>query len=479
MNISGIKKRISEGSTCRELIEDCIKNIKEKDRGINSFITVLDEDAIKRAGLLDSQKSSYCSKKLFGVPVAVKDNICMKDCLTTCGSAILKDYKPPYNARVVEKLFSAGAVIVGKTNMDEFAMGSSTETSFFGPTKNPVDIKRIPGGSSGGSAAAVASGFVPVSLGSDTGGSIRQPASMCGVLGMKPTYGGVSRYGLIAFASSLDQIGPFASNITDTALLLEVLSGHDPKDSTSALYNVPEYSKKLVPELKDCIVGIPEEYFISGIEEDVKKCVNERIDRLGKLGVRIKRVSLPHTEYAVSTYYIIAPSEASSNLARYDGVKYGVRAGVTDRSQTYDLTDTYFKTRGRGFGAEVKRRIMLGTYALSAGYYDAYYLKAQKVRRMIAEDFKRVFNEVDLIITPTSPTTAFSIGERLEDPIKMYLSDVFTISANLAGIPGISLPCGRDSKGLPVGLQVLGRAFGEQRILDFCFGMEKEGLIEI
>lgn len=406
---------------------------------------------------------------LKGIPVSIKDNICTEGINTECCSKILKGFKPPYDATVVKKLKDAGAVIFGlKANMDEFAFGSSTENSFFGPTHNPWNLNCVPGGSSGGSAAAVASDQAIMALGSDTGGSIRQPAAFCGVVGLKPTYGRVSRYGLIAFASSLDQIGPLTKDVRDSALLTRVISGYDPKDSTSVDKEVPDYTQSLGKDIKGFKVGVPEEYFVDGMDPEVKEIVNSAIEKLGKLGAQKKEVSLPHTEYAVPVYYIIATAEASSNLARFDGVQYGFRA-EGDRG----LIDMYKKTRGQGFGEEAKRRIILGTFALSCGYYDAYYLRALKVRTLIKQDFDRVFNEFDCIVTPTSPTTAFRIGERTQDPLKMYLSDIYTISANLAGVPAISIPCGFTRNGLPVGLQILAKPFNEETLFRVAHSYEQ------
>jgi aspartyl-tRNA(Asn)/glutamyl-tRNA(Gln) amidotransferase subunit A len=387
---------------------------------------------------------------------------------TTCGSKILSDFSPAYDATVVKKLRESGAVFLGKANMDEFAMGSSTENSGFFVTKNPWHLERIPGGSSGGSAAAVAADECAAALGSDTGGSIRQPAACCGVVGLKPTYGRVSRFGLVAFASSLDQIGPITKDVTDCAILMNSISGHDTNDSTSVDVTVPDYRKALVNDVKGMQLGIPKEYFIEGMDEDVERAVWEAIKLLEQWGASIKEVSLPHTEYAVATYYIICTAEASSNLARYDGVKYGHRAEGCD-----GLIDMYAETRLEGFGPEVKRRIMLGTYVLSAGYYDAYYRKAQQVRTLIRRDFDQVFNEYDALLTPTSPTPAFMIGEKVKDPLQMYLSDILTIPANLAGLPGISIPCGFDKEGLPTGLQIIGKHFDEETILRIAYAFEK------
>jgi aspartyl-tRNA(Asn)/glutamyl-tRNA(Gln) amidotransferase subunit A len=395
--------------------------------------------------------------------------ICVEGVPATCGSRILESFVPPYSATVIERLLARGVVILGKTNTDEFAMGSSTENSAFFMTRNPWNLERVPGGSSGGSAAAVAARMAPGALGSDTGGSVRQPAALCGVVGLKPTYGRVSRYGLVAFASSLDQIGPFGRTVADAAILLTAIAGHDPRDSTSMDLPTPDYTAILRREadLKGVRLGVPQEYFVAGIQPEVEAAVRQAIVVLRGLGAEIAEVSLPRTDDALPVYYLIAPAEASANLARYDGVRYGLRA------PGMDLWDTYRTTRGEGFGAEVKRRIMLGTYALSAGYYDAYYLKAQKVRTLIRADFDEAFKRVDTIVCPTTPTTAFRIGEKADDPLQMYLSDVFTLSCNLAGIPGISLPCGFDQNGLPIGLQILGPAFGEEAILRVAHAYEQ------
>lgn len=440
----------------------CIKRIEEIDKKINAFV-YFDKASV-------SKKAEEKNKKglLSGVPVAIKDNICVKDEPTTCGSRILKNFRPPYDATVIKKLKDAGAILFGKTNMDEFAFGSSCETSCYGPTKNPWDLTRIPGGSSGGSAAAVASGEVPMALGSDTGGSIRQPAALCGVVGMKPTYGCVSRYGLIAFASSLDQIGPITRNVSDCALLLNVISGYDEMDSTSIERPRPDYTKALLKDIKRLKIGIPKECFIKGVDNEVENVFRESVEILRRLGAEIIEIGLPHTEYAVSCYYIIAPAEASSNLARYDGVQYGFR-GDDNRG----MIEMYIDTRNKGFGDEAKRRILLGTYALSTGYYQAYYLKAQKVRTKIIEDFINAFRVCDCIVTPTSPTAAFKLGEKMENPLAMYLSDIFTIPANLAGIPGISVPCGFTKNNMPIGLQILGKHFDEEMILRVAYTFEQ------
>ena len=435
------------------------------DKDINALRNVDKDKVLEKAKEIDAKKGKG---KLWGLPIALKDNICRKGELTTCSSHILDGFRPPYNATVVEKLKSESALILGSTNMDEFAFGSSCETSYYGPTKNPLDKERIPGGSSGGSAASVAAGEVVASLGSDTGGSIRQPASMCGVVGMKPTYGRVSRYGLIAFASSLDQIGPFTRNVTDCARVLEVISGYDEKDSTSVNIEVPSYEKSLTGDVKGLRVGIPKEYFQTGIDKGVEARVKEAIDAMKKLGAKVIDISLPHTKYAVSCYYIIGPAEASSNLARYEGVHYGYRS-----SNAKDLIDMYIHSRNEGFGAEAKRRILLGTYALSSGYYEAYYLKALRVRTKMVDDFNKAFSKCDVLLTPTAPTTAFKIGERMEDPLAMYLSDVFTIPANLAGIPAISIPCGSGENNMPVGLQFMAKPFGEELVLNAAYAFEQ------
>jgi aspartyl-tRNA(Asn)/glutamyl-tRNA(Gln) amidotransferase subunit A len=406
-------------------------------------------------------------KLLLGIPLAIKDNICTKNILTTCSSKILSNFIPTYESTVTSRLIEQGYILIGKTNMDEFAMGSSTENSGFYPTRNPWDLERIPGGSSGGPAAAVASDECIAALGSDTGGSIRQPAAFCGVVGLKPTYGRVSRFGLVAFASSLDQIGPITKQVRDSAILMNIISGHDPLDSTSAPLPVPDFTAVLGQDIKGLKMGVPKEYFIEGIEREVEVLVKEAIKRLELLGAIPVEVSLPHTGYAIATYYIIATSEASSNLARYDGMRYGLR------SEGKDLIETYMNTRAHGLGAEVKRRIMLGTYALSAGYYEAYYKKAQQVRTLIKQDFERAFKEVDVIVTPTSPTAAFKLGEKIADPLQMYLSDIFTISVNLAGVPGISIPCGFTTDNLPVGLQIIGKHFDEESILKVAYTYEQ------
>jgi len=405
---------------------------------------------------------------LAGIPLAIKDLICTKGVVTTCSSKILENYIPPYNATVMNRLNAAGALMLGKTNMDEFAMGSSTENSAFKKTRNPWNLACVPGGSSGGSAAAVAADMCAGALGSDTGGSIRQPGGFCGIAALKPTYGRVSRYGLVAFASSLDQIGPLTKNVRDAAILLKVIAGHDPLDSTSASIPVPDYEAGLTGEITGLRIGIPAEYFIAGMDPEVESAIHEAIRVLERLGAAQEKISLPHTDYAVATYYLVATAEASSNLERYDGVKYGYRTARSDH-----LIDMYMKTRREGFGPEVKRRIMLGTYALSAGYYDAYYLKALKVRTLIRQDFTEAFKRCDVIVTPTSPTPAFKLGEKTDDPLQMYLSDIFTISGNLAGVPGISVNCGFTKSGVPIGLQITGKPFDEATILKVAHAYEQ------
>ena len=406
--------------------------------------------------------------QLAGIPTLIKDNICVKGEETTCASRILADFRPPYDATVIRKLKDAGAALIGKSNMDEFAFGSSCETSCYGPTRNPWNLDRIPGGSSGGSAAAVAADETILAIGSDTGGSIRQPAALCGVVGLKPTYGRVSRYGLIAFASSLDQIGPITKDVEDAALLLGVIAGYDEMDSTSVDIPVPDYKRSLVKDIKGLRIGVPKEYFVKGMDPEVESALKKAIDAMRGMGAKVVDISLPHTEYAVAAYYIVGPAEASSNLARFDGVQYGLRA-----KDAKNIVDMYTRTRSEGFGSEAKRRILLGTYCLSTGYYDAYYLKAQKVRTKIREDFEKAFGSCDVIVTPTVPTPAFKIGEKANDPLSMYLSDIFTIPANMAGIPAISIPCGLSKDGLPVGLQIMAKPFDEETIFRAAYTFEQ------
>ncbi len=445
-----------------QVLSRLLERTKRIDPKVKAFVKAIDKPKV------ESTKG-----RLKGIPIAVKDNICIKGIETTCCSKILKGFIPAYNATVIEKLRQAGAIIIAKTNMDEFAFGSSTENSCFGLTKNPWNLECVSGGSSGGSAAAVASSQVPLALGSDTGGSIRQPASFCGVVGMKPTYGRVSRYGLIAFGSSLDQIGPFARDVSDLALLLSVISGYDHKDSTSIDQEVPDYTKSLLNDIKGLKIGIPKEYFSSsGIQPEVGDAIYQAKETLTNLGAEVVEISLPHTKYAVSVYYIVATAEASSNLARFDGVQYGQRNTSSSVSKS-QIIDMYKRTRSQGFGDEAKRRIMLGTFVLSSGYYDAYYLKAQKVRTLITNEMLEALKSCDCIIAPTSPTTAFRINERTDDPLKMYLSDIYTISANLAGLPAMSLPCGFDSGNLPIGLQIIGRPLDEETILRIGYTYEQ------
>ena len=450
----------------KESIEKTLSNAEKLNAELNSFISIDHEGATELATSLDSDSSG---KPLAGFTVALKDNICTKGTRTTCGSKILKDYVAHYDATVVTRLREAGAVNIGKANMDEFAMGSSNESSAFGPAKNPWDTNRVPGGSSGGSAVAVAAGIVKAALGSETGGSVRQPASLCGVVGLKPTYGRISRYGLVAFASSLDNIGIFGAETSDVAGVLGVIAGHDPLDSTSAKVAVPDYSSLLDRDIKGKRIGVPRKLFGEGLDADVRESVENGIEIFRRLGAEIVDVELPHADYGIAVYYIIATAEASSNLARFDGVRYGHR---TDSAS--GLKDMYFKTRAEGFGEEVKRRIMLGTYVLSSGYYDAYYSKAQKVRALIKQDYLNAFASCDAILTPTSPSVAFEFGEKSEDPIAMYLNDIYTVSANLAGVPGISVPCGLSKEGLPIGLQLQGNFWSEDLLLNLSHAFEKE-----
>ena len=470
LTIHELHEMLNRGeTTAKAVTESVLGRIQSVDVKVKAYITVTGDVARTQAAEADKRFAAKdADSMLLGIPVAIKDNMCTEGIRTTCASKILGNFIPPYDASVVRKLKQAGAVISGKPNLDEFAMGSSTENSGFQITRNPWDLERIPGGSSGGSAAAVAAGECIAALGSDTGGSIRQPAACCGVVGLKPTYGRVSRYGLVAFASSLDQIGPITKDVTDAAILMNMIAGHDSLDSTSANIAVPDFTASLKKDVKGMKIGIPKEYFIEGMDPEVNKAVRDAVTTLEGLGATVKEVSLPHTAYAVATYYILATSEASSNLARYDGVKYGVRA-----AGAMNLLDMYMKSRSQGFGPEVKRRIMLGTYALSAGYYEAYYKKGQQVRTLIKRDFDEAFKDVDIIATPTAPTAAFKIGEKSADPLQMYLSDIFTISVNLAGIPGISIPCGFTKNNLPIGLQLLGRHFDEESIIRASFAYEQ------
>ena len=480
LTISELTTRLAKREvSARETMSACLDRIARVDGELHAFISHDAPDALAQAGAADqaiAAGATHTERPLLGVPIAVKDVLAVKNQPLNCGSKILGSFVSPYDGTVIEKLKAAGAIVFGRLNMDEFAMGSSTENSAFGLTRNPWDPTRIPGGSSGGSAAAVAADECIATLGTDTGGSIRQPAALCGCVGLKPTYGRVSRYGLVAFASSLDQIGPFTKNVRDTATMLRVISGHDLRDSTSIPQPVPDYAAALDGNIKGLRLGLPKEYMIGGLDPEVKAAVDAAVKQLQSLGASVEEISLPHTDYAAATYYIIAPAEASANLARFDGIRYGARVDGADPLELYS------RTRGAGFGPEVKRRIILGTYVLSSGYYDAYYLRAQKVRTLIRQDFLKAFEQVDAIVTPTTPTAAFKIGEKSDDPLQMYLSDVFTISCNLAGICGVSIPCGftsprpstLDSRPrLPIGLQFLGKPFGEATILKLAHAYEQ------
>lgn len=452
-----------------EVTKSFLDRIEKIDSKVGSYLSILGEDAIKRAMEVQEKIDKGEAKSpLSGIPVAIKDNICTEGIKTTCASKMLHNFVPPYNATVSKKLLDDNAVIIGKLNMDEFAMGGSTENSYFKPTKNPWDLERVPGGSSGGSAAAVAANIAAFTLGSDTGGSIRQPASFCGVVGMKPTYGAVSRFGLIAFASSLDQIGPLTKDVTDCAIVLNCITGYDPKDSTSAKVEYPDYTKALINDIKGLKIGIPKEYLGEGLNLEVRKAVLDAVEVLKKLGAQCEEFSLPLTEYAVPAHYIISSAEASSNLARYDGIKYGHRA-----EKFSDLLDLYKQSRSEGFGTEVKRRIMVGTYALSSDCYDIYYKKALQVRTLIKKAFDEAFEKYDVILGPTAPTTAYKLGEKASNPLKMFQGDVYTVSVNIAGLPGLVVPCGFDSKGLPIGLQLIGKPFDESTLLRVGFTFEQ------
>jgi aspartyl-tRNA(Asn)/glutamyl-tRNA(Gln) amidotransferase subunit A len=453
----------------RELTKSVLKRIAEIEGQVHACVTIVEDIALKEAEKVDNYiKTAHEIPPLTGIPTLIKDVICTRGIKTTCSSKMLENFVPPYDATVIEKLKAQKAVIVGKTNMDEFAMGSSTEHSAFSPTYNPWDLSRVPGGSSGGSAVAVSTGEAIYALGSDTGGSIRQPAALCSVVGLKPTYGRVSRFGLVAFASSLDQIGPMTKDVTDCALVMNVIAGYDSRDSTSVRYPVPDYNQQLIPDIRGLKIGIPREYLVQGIQDQVKAALQAAINKLQELGAEIDwEVSLPHTKYALAAYYILAPSEASANLARYDGVRYGF--SERDASNVIETTE---RTRQFGFGPEVKRRIMLGTYALSAGYYDAYYLKAQKVRTLIKQEFDQAFEKYDALVTPTSPIVPFKLGEKLEDPMQMYLSDVCTLPINIAGIPAISIPAGF-ADNLPIGMQIMGKPFSEEMLLRIAFAYEQ------
>ena len=467
LSLTELRRALQQGETSSvAATEATLARIAAVDNELRSYLTVSDEMALEQAAAADRRRAEGEDGLLLGIPVAIKDIICTRGVATTAGSQILADFIPPYDAFVVERLKEAGAVILGKTNTDEFAMGSSTENSSFVTTRNPWELERVPGGSSGGSAAAVAAGLAYGALGTDTGGSVRQPASFCGLVGLRPTYGRVSRWGVIAFASSLDQVGSFGRTVADCTTLFQLVAGHDERDSTSLNVPVPDYLGALTGDIRGLRVGVPEEYFIEGIEPDVATAVQAALDKLAELGAILQPISLPHTRYALPAYYLIAPAEASANLARYDGVRYGPRL------EGDDLLDSYKKTRSL-FGPEVKRRIMLGTYALSAGYYDAYYGRALKVRHLITQDFQHAFQEVDVIATPTSPTTAFKVGERAEDPLSMYLADIFTLPLNLSAGCGLSVPCGLDRQGLPIGLQLIGDSLQEATILNTAYAYEQ------
>jgi aspartyl-tRNA(Asn)/glutamyl-tRNA(Gln) amidotransferase subunit A len=469
LTVDRLHEALRTGATSvRDVCVRTFERIEALNERLGAFLTLNEEEALRRAEALDRDLARGEWRPLLGVPVAIKDNICTRGLRTTCASQILHNFIPPYHATAVERLLEAGAIIIGKTNCDEFAMGSSNENSAFGVVRNPWDLERVPGGSSGGSGAAVAADLCVVALGSDTGGSVRLPAAFCGVVGLKPTYGRVSRYGLVAYGSSLDQIGPITKTVADAARVLQVIAGRDPRDSTSSNHPVPDYVAALNGEVRGLRLGVPREYFGPGLDEEVKTAVWHAIHRFADLGAEIVEVRLPHTEYAIACYYIIATAEASSNLARYDGVRYGYRA---EGART--LREMYRRTRQEGFGAEVKRRIMLGTYVLSAGYYDAYYLKALKVRTLIERDFREAFTRCDLIVGPTSPTVAFRLGEKTEDPLAMYLSDIYTIMANLAAIPAISIPIGLSREGLPIGLQLHARHFDEATLLRAAHAYEQ------
>ena len=461
-DIVALRNRISSGeTTARAVVESSVYAAEKLNESLNAFLEIARDGALRRADSLDGKDS------LSGIPIAIKDNICVEGMQTSCGSRILGNYHPPYNATVIERLLNAGAVIMGKTNCDEFAMGSSNENSAFGPVKNPWDTTRVPGGSSGGSAAAVAAGIVPVALGSDTGGSVRQPASLCGVFGLKPTYGRNSRYGLVAFGSSLDQVGIFARTTSDVARVLGIISGRDPHDATTADVPVPNYLAELSSDIMGARIGLPRSFFGEGLDAEVRASVEAAVDVYRDLGAAIVDVELPNSQYSIAVYYIIATAEASSNLARFDGVRYGFRA-----EDAPALRQMYRKTREEGFGPEVKRRIMLGTYVLSAGYYDAYYAKAQQVRALIKQDFQKAFESCDAIITPTSPTPAFALGEKVDNPLAMYLNDIYTVTANLAGIPGLSVPCGLSANRLPIGFQLLGANWSEPTLFKLAHAYE-------
>ncbi|MXX27880.1 MAG: Asp-tRNA(Asn)/Glu-tRNA(Gln) amidotransferase subunit GatA [Caldilineaceae bacterium SB0668_bin_21] len=468
LGVAGARAGLEAGHfTSVELTKAFLERIERVDGTLHAFLRTTPDEALEAASKADSARARGDARPLLGIPLAIKDVLMTSGIETTAGSRILEGFVPPFSATAVHKLQAAGAIILGKTNTDEFAMGSSTENSGFGPTRNPWDLERVPGGSSGGSAAAVAADEAPAALGTDTGGSVRQPASFCGIVGLKPSYGRVSRYGLIAYGSSLDQIGPITKTVADAALLLELIAGTDPRDSTTMPVNAPDLSATLTGDIEGMRIGIPEEYFVEGIQPEVEDAVRTAIDHFAYLGAEVVPIGLPNTQLALPVYYLVVTAEASANLARYDGIRFGLSVDGDS------IFDHFRQTRGAGFGPEVKRRIMLGTYALSAGYYDAYYLKAQQVRTLIKQDFDEAFGDVDVILSPTSPTTAFRIGEKVDDPLAMILTDIFTTSANLAGLCGISVPCGFDADGLPVGLQLLGPSLGEEKILRAAYAYEQ------
>jgi len=468
LGVAGARAGLAAGHfTSVELTKAFLERIEGVDGTLHAFLRTTPDEALEAASTADSARARGDARPLLGIPLAIKDVLMTGGIETTAGSRILKGFVPPYSATAVQRLQAAGAIILGKTNTDEFAMGTSTANSGFGPTRNPWDLERVPGGSSGGSAAAVAADEAPAALGTDTGGSVRQPASFCGIVGLKPSYGRVSRYGLIAYGSSLDQIGPITKTVTDAALLLELITGADPRDSTTMPLNATDFPAALTGDIEGMRIGIPEEYFVEGIQPEVEGAVRAAIDHFASLGAEIVPINLPNTELALPVYYLVVTAEASANLARYDGIRFGLSVDGDS------IFDHFRQTRGAGFGPEVKRRIMLGTYALSAGYYDAYYLKAQQVRTLIKQDFDEAFADVDVILSPTSPTTAFRIGEKVDDPLAMILTDIFTTSANLAGLCGISVPCGFDAGGLPIGLQLLGPSLGEDKILRSAYAYEQ------
>ena len=471
LTVSELKEKLkNKDLTSEEITRAYIDRINEKEKDVKAFVTTLCDEALEQAKEIDKKRESgEIKSELAGIPIGIKDNICTKGIKTTCSSRMLEDFVSPYNATVTEKVLSEGLIDLGKMNMDEFAMGASTEYSYFKKTSNPWNLNTVPGGSSGGSAAAVAANLVPWALGSDTGGSIRQPASFCGVVGLKPTYGLVSRYGLVAFASSLDQIGPITKDVTDAAMLLNIIAGHDEKDSTSYDIEKKDYTKALKNDVKGLKIGVPKEFFAEGINAEVKEKLEEAIETYKKLGATVEEISLDIAKYSLATYYIIACAEASSNLGRFDGIRYGHRT-----EHFTNLKELYRNSRSEGFGPEVKRRIILGTYVLSSGYYDAYYKKAQQVRTLVKKEFAKAFEKYDVLLTPTSPTVAFEIGTRSNNPLEMYLADICTVSVNIAGLPGISVPCGVDSKQMPIGMQLIGNRFAEETILNAAYTFEKE-----